>query len=201
MGMRKLSLGLVALGANLASTAGSVSETLNAAVNILHEEQHITITAISRFWLTPADPPGSGPDYINAAAAIVTSLSAGQVLSRLHQIEADFGRDRSGGRWSARVLDLDLIAMDNVIQPDMATLSRWINLPRQAQLREAPDQLILPHPRMQDRGFVLGPLAEIAPDWRHPLTGLSVVEMLSALGPAGLAGMRPMSVPAGAAIP
>ena len=57
---------------------------------------------------------------------------------------------------------------------------------------QAPDRLILPHPRMQDRAFVLAPLAEIAPDWRHPLTGLSVAAMLEALGPRALDGMTPV---------
>ncbi|MBK4214589.1 2-amino-4-hydroxy-6-hydroxymethyldihydropteridine diphosphokinase [Paracoccus caeni] len=199
--MRKLSLGLVALGANLASTAGSASETLQAATNILHDGQDITITAVSRFWLTPADPPGAGPDYVNAAATISTLLSASQLLERLHRIEADFGRDRSGGRWSARVLDLDLIAFDDMILPDMATLRNWINLPREAQLREAPNQLILPHPRMQDRGFVLAPTAEIAPGWRHPLTGRSVIEMLAALGPDGTTGMHPLPTHSSAGFP
>ena len=60
-----------------------------------------------------------------------------------------------------------------------------------AGARIAPDRLILPHPRMQDRGFVLAPLAEIAPGWVHPRLGQSVAAMLEALGPEGLAGMAP----------
>lgn len=191
--MMKLSLGIIALGANLHSTDRSAGEALRSASGILHAEPDISITAISRFWRSPAFPPGSGPDYVNAAALIATALPPGDLLARLHAIEARFGRDRSTGRWSARVLDLDLVALDDLVLPDAATQRAWVELPPERQRREAPDRLILPHPRLQDRGFVLAPLAEIAPGWRHPLTGQSVAAMLARLGPAGLAGMVPLA--------
>ena len=190
--MVNLSSGIVALGANLPASAQGPVDTLHETVGILHAEPEISITALSRFWRTPAYPPGSGPDFANAAALVRTSLPADALLARLHAIEAEAGRDRSTGRWSARVLDLDLIALDGQILPDETTLRHWIGLAPQDQGRVAPDRLILPHPRMQDRGFVLAPLAEIAPGWRHPLTGRSVAEMLAALGPDDLAGMRPL---------
>ena len=91
------------------------------------------------------------------------------------------------------MLDLDLLALADRIAPDPETLAHWIGLPPDRQGCEAPDRLILPHPRIQDRGFVLAPLAEIAPGWRHPLTGRSVAAMLAGLGPGGLAGMQPLS--------
>ena len=190
--MENLSFGIVSLGANLPSAAGDAVHSLREALDILHGEPDISIAAISRIWRTPAVPAGSGPDYANAAAVIRTALAARHLLDRLHGIEAHFGRDRSTGRWSARVLDLDLIALDDLILPDAATLRRWIGLDPASQQTTAPDHLILPHPRMQDRGFVLGPLAEIAPGWRHPLTDRTVSQMLAALGPDGLSGMTPL---------
>ena len=197
--MENLSFGIVSLGANLPSAAGDAVYSLREALDILHGEPDISIAAISRIWRTPAVPAGSGPDYANAAAVIRTALAARHLLDRLHGIEARFGRDRSTGRWSARVLDLDLIALDDLILPDAATLRRWIGLDPASQQTTAPDHLILPHPRMQDRGFVLAPLAEIAPGWRHPLTDRTVSQMLAALGPDGLSGMTPL--PFGGGLP
>jgi 2-amino-4-hydroxy-6-hydroxymethyldihydropteridine diphosphokinase len=190
--MENLSFGIVALGANLPSGAGDAVRALRDALAILHSRFNISIASVSRIWRTPAFPPGSGPDYANAAATIRTGLAAADLLEGLHGIEARFGRDRSTGRWAARVLDLDLIALDDLILPDPRTLRRWIDLPLDRQRIQVPDRLILPHPRLQDRGFVLAPLAEIAPDWRHPLTGMPVSRMLADLGPAGLSGMAPL---------
>ena len=192
--MVNLSFGIVALGANLPLSQRDLWTTLRETLGILHAEPGVSITATSRFWQTPAVPAGSGPDYANAVALISTDLGAPDLLARLHRIEADHGRDRSTGRWSSRVLDLDLIALDQLILPDAATLRHWIDLPFDQQRSQTPDQLILPHPRMQDRGFVLAPLAEVAPDWRHPLTGRSVAAMLADLGPDALAGMTPLDL-------
>lgn len=191
--MGNLSFGIGALGANLPSSKGSVIPTLRTTLAILHADADISIRAVSRIWITPAHPPGSGPDYANAVFLLETSLTAEALLARFHRIEADLGRDRGTGRWSARVLDIDLIDLDGMIAPDARTVGDWIGLAPERQRIEAPGRLILPHPRMQDRGFVLGPLAEIAPGWRHPLTGHSVTQMLADLGPGGLAGMQPMN--------
>jgi 2-amino-4-hydroxy-6-hydroxymethyldihydropteridine diphosphokinase len=187
-----LSFGIVALGANLPLSSQSLWETLKTTLSMLHQHADISICSVSRFWTTPAFPAGSGPDYANAVALVSCKVSAAELLQILHGIEADYGRDRTNGRWSARVLDLDLIAFDDMILPDATHLERWINLPLDQQKTSAPDQLILPHPRLQDRGFVLAPLAEILPQWRHPLTGRSVAQMLADLPDDALAEIIPM---------
>lgn len=95
------------------------------------------------------------------------------------------GRQREGAaRWGPRTIDLDLIAAGQIVRPNAAIQSTWRDLPEADQRRIAPEKLILPHPRMQDRIFVLRPLSEIAPKWRHPVTGKTVAEMLAALDSA-----------------
>lgn len=187
---------LVALGANLPAVGGgSPADTVAQALIALHECSDIDLEKVSTFWLTPAHPAGSGPDYCNAAAALRTSLSPRELLDKLHQIEAKFGRERPMDvRWQSRTLDLDLLAVEDTVLPDTATQDEWRNLPSARQAQRAPDEMILPHPRLQDRGFVLAPLAQIAPLWIHPRTGQTVVEMLAALPDDELAAMQEIAL-------
>jgi 2-amino-4-hydroxy-6-hydroxymethyldihydropteridine diphosphokinase len=183
---------LVAIGSNLSSPARSVSDSVAVALGLLAACDSINLTAQSRMFRTPAYPPGSGPDFVNAACEVSTRLSPVALLEVLHGVEAEMGRTRNR-RWEARVLDLDLLACGDLVVPDAAEVDRWIALADDAQMAQAPDQLILPHPRLQDRGFVLAPLADIAPDWVHPLLGLSVAEMLAQLPAEALAGIVALS--------
>ncbi|PKP74255.1 MAG: 2-amino-4-hydroxy-6-hydroxymethyldihydropteridine diphosphokinase [Alphaproteobacteria bacterium HGW-Alphaproteobacteria-6] len=180
----------IALGGNAASVAGGPAATLLAALAELAGLGLVPV-AVSRFFRTPAFPPGAGADFVNAAALVRSAADPETILAILHRVEAGFGRERLR-RWGARTLDLDLLFCDDIIAPDAATLARWTALAPARQQREAPDRLILPHPRLQDRGFVLIPLAEIAPAWRHPATGLSVRAMCDALDPAETADIRPI---------
>ncbi|MGB5869305.1 MAG: 2-amino-4-hydroxy-6-hydroxymethyldihydropteridine diphosphokinase, partial [Albidovulum sp.] len=95
-------------------------------------------------------------------------------------------------RWGARTVDLDLLAWGGEILPDDATLSHWIDLPAGEQRQKTPEDLILPHPRLQDRAFVLIPFADVDATWCHPLTGKSVSAMIEALPEAQKAEIRPI---------
>lgn len=177
------------MGANQSSDGRSLAETLRAAVARLRGRLGGTITR-SRFFRTPCFPAGAGPDYLNAALHLRHEGSPQEMLALLHEIEADFGRERKQ-RWGSRTLDLDLIAHGDAILPDGPTQAQWRALPPARQIEHTPDQLVLPHPRLQDRAFVLVPLADVAAEWVHPALGLSVREMLARLPEADRAAIVP----------
>jgi 2-amino-4-hydroxy-6-hydroxymethyldihydropteridine diphosphokinase len=164
---------------------------LGSALDLVAEANGITIHSRSRWFRTPAFPPGSGPDFVNGAAMLETALDPETVLAALHGAEAALGRVRPA-RWAPRVCDLDLIAIEDIVLPDRATLERWMAIDLGQAQTVTPPRLILPHPRMHERGFVLAPMADIAPDWRHPVTGQTVAGMLAALPAAELAEIQPL---------
>jgi 2-amino-4-hydroxy-6-hydroxymethyldihydropteridine diphosphokinase len=181
---------LVALGANVSVNEESLEQTLARAIKAM-AESGFAIRAISRFYRTPCFPEGAGPDYVNAAIAVRSALSPSQVLERLHTIEAQFGRERVQ-RWGQRTLDLDLIGMEDVVLPDVTQFHQWRSLDPALQAKTAPDRLILPHPRLQDRAFVLVPLVDIARHWRHPVLGETLDQLLARLPKQDIAQVTPL---------
>jgi len=147
----------IGLGANLPFNGVAGPALLAQALSAL-QAAGFTPLAVSNVWQTMAWPPSDQPDYYNAVAVIETRGVTPQALwETLRAIELRFGRERRE-RWAARTLDLDIIAMEGV----EGTFG----------------EVTIPHPRMQGRAFVLAPLAEVAPNWRHPGSGLTAVEML-----------------------
>lgn len=182
---------LVALGANLSAGGRDPRATLARALDLLDAAEGIAVARSSRWYRTPAFPPGSGGDFVNGAAILSTGLLPARVLEALHEIESRLGRTRPV-RWGPRVCDLDLLGMQDAVLPDRATVARWMALPSDDAGRAAPRELILPHPRLHERAFVLVPLAEIAPGWRHPVLGRTVAEMAARLPPQALAEVVPL---------
>ena len=145
----------IALGSNV----GDRRATLNAAIDALRSV--VGGLRSSSFFDTPYVAADVQPSVLNAAVAGVTSLQAHPLLERLLTIEHDFGRTRPYGG-APRTLDLDLILYGDAIIDEPG--------------------LIVPHPRFRERRFVLAPLAEVAPEWRDPVTGKTVRELLRQLG-------------------
>lgn len=170
---------LIALGANIPSPSGNPKETLITALDHMRVKGFKT-HAVSRFYRSAAYPSGSGPDYINACIVVEYNNTALATLRALNEVEEHLGRVRHD-RWGARVIDLDILAGGDAVLPDMQTHDYWRNLATDRQAIETPMQIILPHPRIQDRNFVLFPLADIVPTWRHPVLGLTVMQMLERL--------------------
>ncbi len=149
---------VVALGGNLTLDGAPAQAVLESAL-ARFPAFGLEVEAKSRWWRSAAWPDPTKPPFVNGVALVRTALSAPEVMRALSMIETEFGR-RRGEPNAPRTLDLDLIAHG----------------------REVIDQpgLIVPHPRAADRRFVMGPLAEMAPDWRHPVLGTTAAELAAA---------------------
>lgn len=160
---------LIALGSNLSSRAGDPAATLRAALTHL-AIKGVKPIAVSRFFRTRAWPDPRDPDFVNSVARVTTELPPAELIARLHETEAAFGRERAA-RNAPRTLDLDILDYDGRVEDGSPTL---------------------PHPRIEGRAFVLVPLQDVAPDWRHPASGKSVGELLDAIPAEERAAVEPI---------
>ncbi|SHH97106.1 2-amino-4-hydroxy-6-hydroxymethyldihydropteridine diphosphokinase [Marivita hallyeonensis] len=175
----------IALGANLPFGEHSPLDTLQGALNRLNVASTQMIAA-SDVYRTPCFPEGAGPDFVNAVAKVMSDLKPTEMLEHLHALEGDLGRERKS-RWGARTVDLDLLAAGDLVLPNAAVFRHWMELAPDQQRVRAPDTLILPHPRLHERAFVLVPWRDIAADWVHPVLNKTVAEMCAALPPDDVA--------------
>jgi 2-amino-4-hydroxy-6-hydroxymethyldihydropteridine diphosphokinase len=157
-----MTLAFIALGSNLAAPL----EQVNAAVAALAEIPNSRIVAVSSFYRTPPLGPQDQPDYLNAAVTLETGLTAEALLDNTQRIELQQGRERKAERWGPRTLDLDIMLFgEQVIDSE---------------------RLTVPHYDMKNRGFMLWPLFEIAPELHFPdgVALRSVLTQLAADKPA-----------------
>lgn len=147
---------LLALGGNL----GDVASTFQRAIETLVQSGHFSMCAASPLYRTLPIGPDPQPPYLNAVIEGQTDLEPLALLRILKTTEAAFGREASAERWSARTLDIDILAFAELV----------VDLP----------ELRIPHPRMEERGFVLEPLCALRPDWLHPVLHKRGEELLAA---------------------
>lgn len=199
---------LIALGSNVSFCSQTPKTILLNAIKTI--EENATIIKLSQLYRSTAWPDPSDPPFVNAAAEIETALPPKALLAFLHKVEGQFGRIRDK-RNAPRTLDLDLLAYDDeIITGDDAggqgATQQGPSNQKQSNQKlsdqnptisdlTGPDLIIpelmgpdltgkalrLPHPEIAERDFVLAPLCDIAPDWRHPITGLTPVQMLKSL--------------------
>jgi len=151
---------LIGIGGNLESAQfGPPRDTLTAALAAL-KEKRIRILARSGWYRTEPVPRSDQPWFVNAVVSLATELGAKDLLNALQATERQFGRVREEPN-APRILDLDILDYQGEV---MDTTS-----------------LVLPHPRLHERRFVLIPIAEIAPDWRHPILELAAAQLLARL--------------------
>ena len=152
----------IGAGANLPHpTYGAPRRVLEAALEELGR-RGVRVLRVSPWYRTAPVPASDQPWYVNAVAEVATALPADHLLAVLHEVEEAFGRVRTVPN-AARIIDLDLLDFRGEIAAG------------------GPGRAILPHPRLQDRAFVLRPLADLAPGWRHPVSGLPIQALLAAL--------------------
>lgn len=162
---------IIALGSNLKGNFGSPEYALVNAVNAL-AASGIKIVGTSEIYITRAYGYKPQPDYYNAIVSVATPLPPGSLLRVLKRIEAQAGRCKSKSgrapyfRWMPRPLDLDIVSYNGIVE-------NW-----QAGRPKDGARVILPHPRAHERAFVLRPLADVAPNWHHPVFGLTPAQFL-----------------------
>lgn len=151
----------IGLGSNL----GDSVRTLESAIEAINALPHTTLIKVSRFYRSQAVGPGEQPDYINAAAHIRTAMTPESLLDRLQQIEHDHQRIRSRIRWTARTLDLDILLYGNQIIQSK--------------------RLMVPHPHIAERNFVLLPLHDLAPNLIFP-NGVCLIDLVKQTPQTGI---------------
>ena len=163
---------IIALGANIPFSHAAKASALARATGHIAQLPGMTRGQMSALYRSPAWPDPSQPAYLNAVATFQSILEPAALLKELQTIEAEAGRARDPMNQNTnRPLDLDIVAYGDTVSPHP-----WRLAPKD-------HPLVIPHPRMHLRAFVLKPLATILPDWQHPVLGRSVTALLGDIAP------------------
>jgi 2-amino-4-hydroxy-6-hydroxymethyldihydropteridine diphosphokinase len=163
-----MSLMYLSLGSNLNDRYANLQRAIAGL------QAHFTVTAISPVYATEPWGDTDQPAFLNVCVAASTGIPPHDALRLIKALEADLGRQPSR-KWGPRLIDIDILFYDKLVLTDT--------------------ELTIPHPRIAERAFVLAPLADIIPDFRHPQTGETIEEMLDRLGTTGVERLFEMQFP------
>lgn len=166
---------LIGLGANLASSVGRPVETIRFVIDRLTSQPGWSGRA-SRLYRSSPVPRSDQPDFVNGALWLRCDLTQQALLDHVKALEAEVGRTPSA-RWSARPIDIDVLGYGHCIHPSEST---WWSMRSSGDPAAITESVMVPHPRLDQRLFVLRPLMDIAPGWRHPVLNITVKEMYDA---------------------
>ncbi len=182
---------IIVLGSNLSSEFGNSAETLKKCVAELRSLQAIQSLLESKWYISSSFFDEREPRYVNVGVRFSTNLKPEDLLSFTSDLEIKYGRKRQR-RWEPRTCDIDILLCDELILPTKLDFEKWLKLDFSEQIQLSPNELILPHPRLQERTFFLKPLNDLQPDWTHPFLEMKAKEMLDSLPPNELQNIQEM---------
>ena len=171
---------VVVLGSNLPSEFGNSAETLKKCAGEMRSYPAICSLLESNWYISSSILDEREPRYVNVGIRFSANLEPKELLNFTSDLENKYGRKRQR-RWGPRTCDIDILLCDQLILPDKLNFKKWLNLDLSDQIRIVPNELILPHPRLQERAFFLKPLNDLKPDWIHPFLKMNAKEMLDSL--------------------
>ena len=171
---------VVVLGSNLSSEFGNSAETLKKCVDEIRSYPSIECLLESNWYISSSFLNIRDPRYVNVGISFSTKLKPKELLNFTSVLENKYGRKRRE-RWGPRTCDIDILLCDQLILPSKLYFEKWLKLDFFEQKELSPDELILPHPRLQERTFFLKPLNDLQPDWTHPFLEMKAKEMLDSL--------------------
>ena len=184
---------IIVLGSNLSSEFGSSAETLKKCVCELKSFHAIQSLLESKWYISSSFVDKSEPRYVNVGIRLSTNLKPKELLNFTADLEIKYGRKRQR-RWEPRTCDIDILLCNQLILPSKLYFEKWLKLDFFEQKELSPDELILPHPRLQERTFFLKPLNDLQPDWTHPFLEMKAKEMLDSLPPNELQSIEELQV-------
>lgn len=178
----------IAFGSNQSAQPTELQQIIKSAYALVLSKYLIN-PLYSPFYQTPAFPAGYGPDFVNSVISAQTHLTPQSLMAVLHNAEEKLGRVRKK-RWGQRTIDIDLLSYNTCILPSSEIYMSWRNMPLEKQKTTWPQGLILPHPRIQDRAFVLLPLKTVSPNWVNPVTSEHIDMLIARYNPEDLSKIR-----------